>query len=162
MRLTEFRIPKTDRFSSELDVLRQTILEYRGKLLPIKESFDDTQAIEEYRKFIAQFITDPEQLSIGDVYYPIQLISRPLAKSIDVEYIETPIQFKGSHNDCFIFSNKTTQFNLPVHIDVDSEYGPYLITTTVYTTLKEVNQFIVMLGLQFAGRWKIKQKKIRI
>lgn len=122
----------------------------------------DNDALNEYRSFVSKFKTDPNELSVGEEYYAVSLLSRPMVRSIKIEKTDYPVTYLGISGDSFVFNGKNTEFQIPVDYDSESEFGPFLITTIVYTTPTECNHLMTFLNLQFSGRWEITQSDLRV
>lgn len=125
----------------------------------LAESPEDDAKTQEVRNFINHHVTDIKTLTVGDKYYPVTMIARPVASSITVEVANSPLVYAGTDDDHFIFHGNM-QFKLPIHSDNVEDFGPYMITTTVYTTASEVNQFLTLIQLKFSGDWKLTQKRL--
>lgn len=154
MRFFEFEVNQLPIY----DLERENLKEWAKESPHILESADDDR-IKEIREFLNLHVIDPRQLTKGNKYYPISITARPLANSIKLQISDTPVIYSGIFDDNFIFKG-VYEFRLPINQDVISEYGPYMITTTVYTTPDECNQFLTMVGLQFGGRWNLTQTKV--
>jgi hypothetical protein len=154
MRFFEFAVNKKIENDIRLKYLREWSTENAGKLVET----DDQQNVDEIKNFLEHCVTDPRELKIGNDYYPIVIISRPLAKEITLEVASRPLQYHGVNDDSFLFGD--SEYRLPIN-HYDNEHIAFF-TTTVYVTVDQCDSFTTTIELKFAGRWNIRKKDMNI
>lgn len=161
MRFYEFREDQLPVYDSHNEFIKEMALDKKNSRL--NESDDeDNEKVVEIREFIKRYVVDPKSLTIGENYYPIELRARPFNNLIEIALADQSLEYFGEHDSKFVFKGVTAIIKLPVNIDNIEEYGPYMIITTVYTTVDQCDQFLTILAAQFSGRWQIKQKKLKL
>lgn len=128
----------------------------------LAESSEFSQECDEYRDFIKKFITNISDIKIGVEYFPITLYARPTSKTIEVNMPSQKVKLVDidEYGD-FDFLIQGRKVKFPRHYEDTDEQLPHFMTTTVFVTAQEVTQFLTMLSLKFAGRWKLIKKEVR-
>jgi len=146
----------TEKWLREIDTEKTTAIQ-EGKYI-LSES--DQNNIDECEDFISRYVTDPNNLTVGKKYFAVSLMGRPLAKLIKIEYSQQPYIYLGKTSNDFIFQNfKGQDFHVPENYKIDdSGFGVVFLTTTVFTAETELDQFLLMLKLQFDKRWHLVEK----
>jgi hypothetical protein len=157
MRFYEF-VSDMPIYDSELEHLKEWSVEHNRNFT---ESVDD-EKVTEIKDFFKRYIIDPSSLTIGEKYFPIELVTRPFANLIEMTISNHPLTYLGDHDEKFIFKGEKLQIKVPIYKDLVSDFGPFLMLTTIYTTIAECEHFNMIFLMQFKGRWKIQQKEFLV
>ena len=111
-------------------------------------------------KWLSNYITNPNELTIGDEYIPVTFILQAAANICHIEVRDESLTYIGVNNNEFIFKNLFREFQVPVSKLVNLENNAFFASTTVFVTADEANQFILMVQLKFKGDWTFKEKKL--
>ena len=123
---------------------------------------DALRSADEYRNFVGRFVTSPDKLTVGQQYYVVSLVAMPANLELHVDYSNSPVEFLGKSDTNFLFQTSKSKFQLPGFYDDAKDVDPYIMSTTVYSTLSDAEQFLTLLALQFTGRWKIHKKELMV
>ena len=163
MRFFEFRIPphplNRGEFSSRAAMHKYTH-DYRAWKLNETVDPKKTEEFEKLREFLLNFVTDPNELIVGNMYYILEVFIRVESMSVAINYNDVPKKYKGVRLNDFLFdSEHDIKYEVPGFDDdtVKSEYGPYLHTKTIFTTKEDRDSVVSTLVLRIKStQWALR------
>jgi hypothetical protein len=126
--------------------------------LRIRNLLENAQNVEDYKSFISVEKTHTVQinnLTIGNIYFPIGLQAVPVGEIILLKYSEHPAEYVDNKNGKFYFNSQNKIIDFPLSRDI----GDGFLETLIYSSQIDQRQFMSVLGLRFSS-WTIKPKKV--